>query len=152
MVVSAADTAFYVYRNGNPIGRALIEINGRGSLGDNVFSMLEGTTSRLSFLAPGKQARRWMRITSGGRPIVAEEISSRLRMNPEFADKVYNTFAPGTMIVITDQSVVGPAQPRDPGELNAARRLLTYDLSPIESRGSSLSTMCARTSRDRLFR
>src|SRR5436190_3384210 len=38
MVVSAADRALYVYRNGNPIGRAAVEIDGRGSLGDQVYS------------------------------------------------------------------------------------------------------------------
>ena len=31
MVVSAADKAIYVYRNGNPIGRAAVEIGGFGS-------------------------------------------------------------------------------------------------------------------------
>ena len=36
IVVSAADRALYVYRNGNPIGRAAVEIDGRGSLGDHV--------------------------------------------------------------------------------------------------------------------
>src|SRR6188768_374593 len=40
MVVSAADKAVYVYRNGNPIGRAPIEVAGRGSLGNHVFSLL----------------------------------------------------------------------------------------------------------------
>ena len=60
MVVSAADKAIYVYRNGNPIGRAPVEIGGRGSLGDHVFSMLEGTTGRQSSLAPGRAARQWM--------------------------------------------------------------------------------------------
>ena len=58
MVVSAADKAIYVYRNGNPIGRAPVEISGRGSLGNHVFSLLEGTTGRQSFLAPGREARR----------------------------------------------------------------------------------------------
>src|SRR5437762_6486328 len=60
MVVSAADRALYVYRNGNPIGRAAVEIDGRGSLGDHVYSLLEGTTDRESSLAPGRVARRWM--------------------------------------------------------------------------------------------
>jgi len=106
MVVSAADKAIYVYRNGNPIGRASIEIDGRGSLGNHVYSMLEGTSGRLSFLVPGKQARRWMRVTSSGRSVEAEEISSRLRMNPEFAGKVYDTLAPGTTVIVTDQPVV----------------------------------------------
>ena len=91
MVVSAADKAIYVYRNGKPIGRAPVEISGRGSLGDHVFSLLEGTTGRQSSLAPGREARRWMSVTSSGRSVDAEKIASRLRINPEFADKVYDT-------------------------------------------------------------
>ena len=67
IVVSAADKAIYVYRNGQPIGRAAVEVSGRGELGDHVFSMLEGNTGRLSLLAPGRAARRWMRVTSAGR-------------------------------------------------------------------------------------
>jgi hypothetical protein len=42
MVMSGADKAIYVYRNGNPIGRARVEIGGRGALGDHVFSLLGG--------------------------------------------------------------------------------------------------------------
>ena len=106
MVVSAADKTIYVYRNGNPIGRAPVEISGRGSLGDHVFSLLEGTTGRQSSLAPGRAARRWMTVTSSGRRADAEKIASRLRINPEFAGKVYDTLAPGTTVIITDQPVV----------------------------------------------
>jgi hypothetical protein len=36
MVMSGADKAIYVYRNGNPIGRARVEIRGRGALGNHV--------------------------------------------------------------------------------------------------------------------
>ena len=106
MVMSGADKAIYVYRNGNPIGRARVEIGGRGALGDHVFSLLEGTTGRMSFLVPGRQARRWMCVTSRGRRADAEKIASRLRMNPEFAGKVYEMIAPGTTVIITDQPVV----------------------------------------------
>jgi hypothetical protein len=60
MVMSGADKAIYAYRNGNPIGRARVEICGRGALGDHVFSVLEATTGRMSSLVPGRQARRWM--------------------------------------------------------------------------------------------
>src|SRR6187402_2400628 len=42
IVVSAADQAVYVYRNGNPIGRAPLGIGGRGGLGNHVFTLLEG--------------------------------------------------------------------------------------------------------------
>jgi hypothetical protein len=106
IVVSAADRALYVYRNGNPIGRASVEIEGRGSLGDHVFSLLEGTTGQQSSLAPGRAARRWMTVTSKGRSVPAEKIAARLRVNQEFAHKVYDTIEPGTTVVITDQPVV----------------------------------------------
>src|SRR4029077_14037002 len=66
MVVSAADKAIYVYRNGNVIGRAPVEVSGRGSLGNHVFSLLERTTDRQSSLAPGRAARKWMTVTSVG--------------------------------------------------------------------------------------
>jgi len=106
IVVSAADRAAYVYRNGNPIGRAAVEIVGSGSLGDRVYSLLEGTTDRESSLAPGRAARRWMTVTSKGPSVPAEKISERLRINPEFAHKVYDTIEPGTTVIITDQPVV----------------------------------------------
>jgi hypothetical protein len=104
MVVSAADKTIYVYRNGNPIGRASIEIDGRGSLGDHVFSLLDGTTGRKSLLAPGRDERRWTSVTSSGGS--SEKIAPRLRMNPEFATKVYDTLSPGATIVITDKPIV----------------------------------------------
>jgi hypothetical protein len=100
------ERALYVYRNGNPIGRAAVEIDGRGSLGDHVYSLLEGTTDRQSSLAPGRAARRWMSVTSRGRSVPAEKIAERLRINPEFAQKVYDTLQSGTTVIITDQPVV----------------------------------------------
>jgi hypothetical protein len=106
IVVSAADRALYVYRNGNLIGRASVEIDGRGSLGDHVYSLLEGTTDRQSSLAPGRAARRWMSVTSKGRSVPAEKIAARLRVNPEFGQKVYDIIQPGTTVIITDQPVV----------------------------------------------
>jgi hypothetical protein len=106
IVVSSADKTIYVYRNGDPIGRAPVEVTGRGKLGDHVFSLLEGTTGRQSTLVPGREGRRWMRVTSSGRAVDADKISSRLRVNPEFAGKVYDTIAPGTTVIITDQQVV----------------------------------------------
>ena len=106
MVVSSADKAIYVYRNGNVIGRAPVEVTGRGSLGIHVFSLLEGTTDRQSKLAPGRAARKWMTVTSSGRRANADQLASRLRINPDFAAKVYDTLTPGTTVIITDQPVV----------------------------------------------
>jgi hypothetical protein len=36
----------------------------------------------------------------------SEKIAARLRINPEFANKVYDTIEPGTTVIITDQPVV----------------------------------------------
>ena len=106
MVVSAADKAIYVYRNGNVIGRAPVEVSGRGSLGNHVYSLLEGTTGQQSTLAPGRAARKWMTVTSSGRSVPADKLAERLRVNPEFAAKVYDTLTTGTTVIITDQPVV----------------------------------------------
>jgi hypothetical protein len=104
IVVSATDRALYVYRNGNPIGRAAVET--RGSLGNHVFTLLEGTTGKASRLAPGREARRWMRVTSQGGAVDADDLAARMRFNPELATKLYDTIAPGTTVIITDQPVV----------------------------------------------
>ncbi len=105
IVVSSADRALYVYRNGNPIGRAAIEVSGRGGLGNQVFTLLEGTTGRMSWLVPGRAARRWANVASAGRAASAEDIASRIRFNPELAGKIYDTIAPGTTVIVTDERV-----------------------------------------------
>jgi hypothetical protein len=106
IVISAADKALYVYRSGNPIGRAALDVTGRGRLGTQVFTLLEGTTGKPSQLAPGREAGRWMRVSSEGRPIEAEQMASRLRFSPEFATKLANEIKPGTTVIVTDQPVV----------------------------------------------
>ena len=105
ILISAADRALYVYRNGNPIGRAPIELSGRGALGGNVFSLLDGVTEKPSWWAPGRPARKWLKVTSddAGRRVDADDIGQRVRVNPEFAGKIYDIIAPGTTVIITDQ-------------------------------------------------
>src|SRR6516225_7082809 len=110
-VVSSADDALYVYRNGNAIGRGAVQVSGRGSLGNHVFTLLEGSTGKPSQLAPGREARRWMRVTSQGRPVEAEQLASRIHFNPEFAQKLADEIKPGTTVIVTDQPVVRNAVP-----------------------------------------
>jgi len=105
IVISSADKALYVYRNGNPIGRAALEVKG-GRLGEHVFTLLEGTTGKPSQLAPGRQARRWMRVDGEGRGVDAQTPASHLRFSPEFAQKVADEIAPGTTVIVTDAPVV----------------------------------------------
>jgi hypothetical protein len=113
IVVSAADKALYVFRNGNPIGRAPVEIssggglfNSRKELGNHVFSLLEGETSKPSFWAPGRTARKWMRVTSSGPKMDVDDLGRRLKINPEFATKLYDTIAPGTTVIVTEHPAV----------------------------------------------
>jgi hypothetical protein len=47
-----------------------------------------------------------MNVTTSGRGASSEQIAKRLRINPEFAGKVYETIEPGTTVIITDQPVV----------------------------------------------
>ena len=108
IVVSAADGALYVYRNGNPIGRGAVQITGQGPLGSNVFTLLEGSTGKPSQLAPGREARKWMRVASdpSGPRVDSDQLASRVHLNPEFAIKLADTVAPGTTVIVTDQAVV----------------------------------------------
>jgi L,D-transpeptidase catalytic domain len=106
IVVSSADRALYVYRNGNPIGRGAVQISGRGGLGNHVFTLLEGHTGKPSQLAPGREAGNWMRVTSQGRPVDADDIASRIRFNTDFAQKLADEIKPGTTVIVTDQQVV----------------------------------------------
>jgi hypothetical protein len=105
IVISSADRALYVYRNGNPIGRAALEVKGR-RLGEHVYTLLEGTTGKPSQLAPGREANRWMRVDGEGRGVDAETLASRLRFSPEFAHKVADEIAPGTTVIVTDAPAV----------------------------------------------
>jgi hypothetical protein len=107
MVLSRADRAVYVYRNGEPIGRAAADIGGGGRFGQHVFTLLAGASSKPSVWAPGRPALKWMRVSGGKGPrIDAGDLGKRVRVNPEFAAKVYDILAPGTTVVVTDDPVV----------------------------------------------
>jgi lipoprotein-anchoring transpeptidase ErfK/SrfK len=109
MLVSAADRTLYVYRNGEPIGRAAIEVNGR--LGGHVFTLLEGVSAEVSSLVPGRPARIWMSLQSDAksRSTDVAALAKRIRISPDFAGKVYDALKPGATIIVTDQPAVRKA-------------------------------------------
>jgi hypothetical protein len=109
MLVSSADRAVYVYRNGEPIGRAAIEVKGR--LGGHVFTLLDGVSAAESSLVPGRAARLWMSVESnaGSRSADVAALAKRVRISPEFAGKVYDTLKPGATLIVTDQPAVRKA-------------------------------------------
>jgi len=111
IVISSADKAMYVYRNGDPIGRASVEIGGKGltgreKLGNHVFTMLEGTTGRPSRFTPKHEEARWMRVTSEGKAVDADTLAARLHFSPDFADKLAGELKPGTTVIVTDYPAV----------------------------------------------
>ncbi len=123
IVISSADKAMYVYRNGDPIGRASVEIGGNGlsgreKLGNHVFTMLEGTTGKPSRFTPKHEEARWMRVTSEGKAMDADTLASRLQFSPDFADKLANELKPGTTVIVTDYPVV--RKPKSDSTLFAA--------------------------------
>ena len=108
----------YVYRNGDPIGRAAVEITGRDQLGNHVFTMLEGTTGKSSRFTSKHEEARWMRVTSEGKPVDPDTLASRLHFSPDFADKLANELKSGTAVIVTDYPVV--RKPKSDSALFAA--------------------------------
>jgi hypothetical protein len=108
ILVSSADRALYVYRNGIPIARGAVEIAGTEPLGGHVFTMLEGSSERWSLLAPFRKARNWMRVASedGTKASSFDELSARIRTHPEFAGKIYDLLTPGATIIVTDEGAM----------------------------------------------
>jgi len=111
IVISSADKAMYVYRNGDPIGRASVEVSGKGlsgreKLGNHVFTMLEGTTGKPSQFTPKHDEARWMRVTSEGKAVDTDTLASRLHFSPDFADKLANELKPGTTVIVTDYPAI----------------------------------------------
>lgn len=107
LVLSRADRTIYVYRNGEPIGRAAVEIRGGRKFGQHVFTLLEGAQKKISSWAPGQPARKWMRVSSGKGPRTSpDDLGRRVEVNPEFASKVYAALQPGTTVLVTDDPIV----------------------------------------------
>jgi hypothetical protein len=68
--------------------------------------LLEGSTGTPSQLAPGREAGKWMRVSSEGRGVEAEDLASKIRFNKDFAQKLADEIKPGTTVIVTDQPVV----------------------------------------------
>jgi L,D-transpeptidase-like protein len=97
IIISNADRAGYVYRNGVEIGRAPINAIGRLS-GSYVYTALDAVD------ASGQ--REWISTaSSGGRAPNLEEIANRLGIPPEFDADMRELITPGTTLVLTNLRV-----------------------------------------------
>ena len=94
VILSAADGAAYVFRNGVEIGRAPVGGLERIS-GSYAFSALATEDSR------GR--RNWLSIVSvGGAAPNLEELASRIAVDPEFLANARALITPGTSLIVTD--------------------------------------------------
>jgi len=111
LLLSSADRAIYVYRNGVLIGQAPVRISGPDpQLGTHVYKLLAGYVDAPSPLAPNRPARRWMAVgLSGdhGQATVPPNLAGRLRLPSAFAQAVYDQLTPGAVLMTSDQ----PASP-----------------------------------------
>jgi L,D-transpeptidase catalytic domain len=130
VLVSIPQQTMHVYRNGILIGRSTVSTGTKGhSTPGGVFSILEKKQTHFSKTydnapmpymqrltwsgiamhsgqLPGREARRWMGVTSQGRPVEAGQIASRIRFNTDFAQRLSDQLRPGTTVIVTDQPVV----------------------------------------------
>jgi len=114
ILVSSADRALYVYRNGEPIGRAALQIaNPQMPLGGHIFTLLDGVTGTASPWAPGRPGRNWMNVSTdnAGRGVGLYDLGKRIRFSPEFAASLYDALTPGATIVVTDDPAVRNPNP-----------------------------------------
>jgi hypothetical protein len=102
ILVSGSDRTVYVYRNGIPIGRAVLTIkNPARPLGGHAFTMLNGVTQTPSAFVPGRSAHQWMAVKTEGK-MTLNNLGHRVSVPPLFAEKLYDIVAPGTTVVVTD--------------------------------------------------
>jgi L,D-transpeptidase-like protein len=97
VILSAADGAAYIYRNGVEIGRA--PAGGLGHIsGTHAFSALSTVDS--------SGRRDWLSITSvgSGTPDL-KELASRSAIDPEFLANARALITPGTSLIVTDAPV-----------------------------------------------
>src|SRR6202040_3196468 len=97
IIVSGADRAVYVYRNGVEIGRSPV-----GGL-----ERLSGTHIYSALATVDTAGRRgWITVaSSGGRAPNLKELDRRVAIAPDFLANVRALITPGTTLVLTDAPV-----------------------------------------------
>jgi L,D-transpeptidase catalytic domain len=102
IVVSGSDRQVWVFRNGEPLGRAALELDAPASeLPRGVFSYVGLRNGKRRWVAAGLDA------AAAGRTLDA--IRDRVRIAPEFLTAVQDVLRPGDTLVVTPASVVPPS-------------------------------------------
>jgi hypothetical protein len=97
IIISAADGAGYIYRNGVEIGRAPIR-GLKGISGSHAFSALATVDS--------SGRRDWLSIASvGKRAPNLKDLAKRVSIDPTFLANARKLITPGTSLIVTDAPV-----------------------------------------------
>jgi hypothetical protein len=99
LLVSGADRALVVLREGIEIGRAPLGAGGALPGGTRAFQLLEGPAPGSS---PERPRRHWVQVLGEPLPDPAA-LARAIALAPEYAALVQEALAPGATVVITDQ-------------------------------------------------
>jgi len=107
ILISSADAAIVVIRNGVEIARARIDIASDTRFGLHAFVMLEGDTGEASAVLPNRRAHRWLELAlpehnPPGHALFDATAMRAMNLPPVFASTVYGWLVPGTTVIITD--------------------------------------------------
>jgi hypothetical protein len=115
VLISSADAAVVVIRNGIEIARARIDIAPGVRFGLHAFVMLEGAGDGTSAVLPNRPAHRWVELAlpdhdPPGHALFDAAAMRAMNLPPVFASSVYEWLLPGTTVIVTDDPL--DPQPR----------------------------------------
>jgi hypothetical protein len=102
IVVSGADGQAFVFRNGEPLGRASLTVDDPGyQLPRGVFSYVGREGDQLRWVGAGLDAEEAGRVLA--------DLRAHVAVAPEFLEGVQGILSPGDTLVVTPQSVLPPS-------------------------------------------
>jgi hypothetical protein len=113
VLISSADAAVVVIRNGVEIARARIDIAPEVRFGLHAYVMLEGAGDGPSKVLPNRPAHRWLELAlpdhdPPGHALFDATAMRAMNLPPVFASSVYNWLVPGTTVIVTDDPLDAP--------------------------------------------
>ena len=102
VLISRADQRAYVYRGGQRIGTAPVQLPARPQTGMAVFSLLEKPT--LDEIGETSPNLRWsvVQVSNPGQGLTPSEQLGKIRMDPTFVREMLSAMDVGSPLVITD--------------------------------------------------
>jgi hypothetical protein len=121
IIISSADRALVVSRQGVEIGRSELRIPAGVHFGLHAFVMLEGLEDKPHPLLAGRQAHRWQSLAlpdhdPPGHQAFDSQTVQGLGLSPDFAALLDAALMPGTTVVVTDEAL-GPGNSQAPALL-----------------------------------